>query len=163
MNSLRDDLKSLFKALIWYSKLKIKYLAHKFETFKNFVKEVLMQGRGIHQKRFWHGSIIALAVVGILTSGIFGGQSIISASYPGIGGPDPRFVSAFEPFPNGPIIQSLQVPHTDISQKPRSEIEEYNVEQGDTLSSIAQKFGISTETIRWANDRTGDHHLLENE
>ncbi len=70
MNSLLDDLKSLSHALIWYSKRKIKYFAHKFETFKNFIKEVLMQGRGIHQKRFWHGSIIGLATVGILTSGI---------------------------------------------------------------------------------------------
>ena len=31
----------------------------------------------------------------VLTSGVFGGQSLISASYPGIGDPDPRFVSAF--------------------------------------------------------------------
>ena len=118
--------------------------------------KVLMQGRGIHQKSFWHGSIITLAVVGILTSGIFGGQSIISASYPGVGGPDPRFVSAFEPFPNGPVLQGFQDPQTQISQKPRSEIEEYKVENGDTLSSIAEKKGVSTDTIKWANDLTSD-------
>ena len=29
---------------------------------------------------------------------------------------------------------------------------EYTVEKGDTLSSIAEKFGISLETILWAND-----------
>ena len=111
-----------------------------------------MKGRGAYQKRFWHGSIIALLGVGILTSGTFGGGSLISSSYPGIGGPDPRFVLAFEPFPNGPIIEGFQDPHTDISVKPRSEIIEYEIETGDTISSIASKFGISSDTIKWAND-----------
>lgn len=156
MNSFRDDLKALLHALIWYSKRKIRNLSHYFETFKNLVVKLLMQGRGIHQKRFWHGSIIALVMVGILTSGVFGGQSLISASYPGIGGPDPRFVSAFEPFPNGPIIQGSQDPRTQISQKPRSEIEDYQIETGDTISSIAQKKDISVDTIKWANNLTSD-------
>ncbi len=157
MNSILNDVRALLRALGWYPKHKIIYFSRHFETFKNFIKEVLMMGRGIHQKRFWHGSIIALVVVGILSSGVFGGgQSIISASYPGIGGPDPRFVTAFEPFPNGPIIQGFQDPHTSVSQKPRSEIEEYKVEDGDTISTIAQKKGISVDTIKWANDLTGD-------
>ena len=154
MNSLKDDIRALFSALIWYSKRKIKYFAHQFETLKNFIKEVLMQGRGAHQKSFWHGSIFALILVGISTSGVFGGQSLISSSFPGIGGPDPRFAQAFEPFPNGPVLSDFQDPHTDISQKPRSEIIDYEVASGDTLSSIAQKFGISADTIKWANSIT---------
>lgn len=115
-----------------------------------------MRERGVHQKRFWHGSIIGLASVGVLTSGILGGQSLISSSYPGIGGPDPRFAQTFEPFPNGPLIQGFQDTHTDISQKPRSEIIEIKVQSGDTISSIGQKFGISQETIKWANNLASD-------
>lgn len=156
MNSLNDDLKALLHALIWYSKRKIKYFAREFEGFKNFVKDILMAGRGIHQKRFWHGSMVMLVLVGILTSGVLGGQSLISATFPGIGGPDPRFVSAFEPFPNGPIVAGFQDPLTSISQKPRSETIDYKVESGDTISSIAQKFGISSDTIKWANDLISD-------
>ena len=156
MNSLKDDLKALTLALIWYSKKKIKFLAHRFEELKNFTVEVLMQGRGAHQKSFWHGSIIGLTSVGILTSGVFGGGSLISSSYPGIGGPDPRFVQTFEPFPNGPLIEIFQDTHTEHSVKPRSEIIEHKVESGETISSIAQKFGISTDTIKWANNLTSD-------
>lgn len=156
MNSITDDLKALLRALIWYSKRKIKYFAREFEGFKNFVKDVLMTGRGIHQKRFWHGSMIGLLSVGILTSGIFGGQSLISSTFPGIGGPDPRFVSAFEPFPNGEIVAGSMDTQTKISEKPRSEAIEYNVSQGDTLSSIAQKFAVSPDTVRWANGLSGD-------
>lgn len=152
MNSLREDLRALFQALIWYSKRKIKYFAHEFEDFKNSLVEVLMRGRGIYQKRFWHGSMLGLLSVGVLTSGIVGGQSLISSSYPGIGGPDPRFTDAFEPFPDGPVIEGLQDTHTDISQKPRSEIIDHKVDNGETISSIAQKFGVSQDTIKWAND-----------
>lgn len=156
MNSLSDDFHALLRALIWYSKRKIKYLAFEFEAIKNFIKDILMQGRGVHQKRFWHGSIVALVLVGILTSGVFGGQSLISSTFPGIGGPDPRFASAFEPFPNGPVIAGFQDPHTSVSEKPRSETIDYKVESGDTLSSIAQKFGVSSSTIKWANDLQRD-------
>lgn len=152
MNSLTDDLKALARALVWYTHRKVVYFSQQFETFKNLVVEVLMQGRGVYQKRVWHGSIIALSLVGILTSGTFGGGSIISASYPGVGGPDPRFVSAFEPFPNGPIIEGFQDPHTEASKKPRSEIIEVKVESGDTVSGVAQKYGVSTDTIKWANN-----------
>lgn len=156
MNSILDDFKALLHAFIWYSQRKIIYLSKEFEGFKNFVKDVLMHGRGTHQKRFWHGSMLGLLSVGILTSGVFGGRSLISSTFPGIGGPDPRFAEAFEPFPNGPIISGAQDPHTEFSEKPRSEIIDYKVESGDTLSSIAQKFNISTDTIRWANDLIGD-------
>jgi murein DD-endopeptidase MepM/ murein hydrolase activator NlpD len=34
----------------------------------------------------------------------------------------------------------------------RKEIQEYIVEEGDTLFSISQKFGISIETVLWANN-----------
>lgn len=156
MNSIRDDFRALILALIWYSKRKIVYISSEFEGFKNFVKDTLMAGRGTHQKRFWHGSMLGLVSIGILTSGVFGGQSLISSTYPGIGGPDPRFAETFEPFPNGPVISGAQDPHTEFSEKPRSEIIDYEVESGDTLSSIAGKFGISTDTIRWANDLKGD-------
>jgi len=157
MNSLKDDFKTLSHALIWYSKRKINYFAHEFEDFKNLVVEVLMRGRGIHQKHFWHGSMVALAGVGILTSGVLGGRNLISSTYPGIGGPDPRFTEAFEPFPNGPILGGFGDTHTNVSQKPRSEIIDYKVENGDTLSGIAAKFNITTDTIKWANDLSSDN------
>jgi murein DD-endopeptidase MepM/ murein hydrolase activator NlpD len=41
---------------------------------------------------------------------------------------------------------------TLISAKPRSDVLEYQVREGDTVSTIAEKFGVSIDTIRWAND-----------
>ncbi len=41
---------------------------------------------------------------------------------------------------------------TMISDLPKGEIVEYRVEEGDTVSSIAQKYGVSIDTIIWEND-----------
>jgi len=42
-------------------------------------------------------------------------------------------------------------PLTEVSDKPRAEDLEYSVQDGDTLSVIADKFGVSMDTIRWSN------------
>ncbi|MBP6989697.1 M23 family metallopeptidase [Candidatus Shapirobacteria bacterium] len=41
---------------------------------------------------------------------------------------------------------------TLISNLPKGEIVEYRVVEGDTISSIAQKFGVSIDTILWENN-----------
>ncbi len=152
MNSLQDDFKALLRALIWYSRAKIKSLAKQFEKFKNILVSIAMYGRGVNQKRIWHGGVLTLASLAIGTSIISGGNSLVSSTYPGIGGPDPRFTQAFEPYPEGTVLQGFGDTRTNISVKPRSETISYTVESGDTLSSIAKKFGISQDTIKWEND-----------
>ena len=42
-------------------------------------------------------------------------------------------------------------PTTFISQDPRSGIIAYTVQEGDTVSSIAASFGVTTNTLLWAN------------
>lgn len=41
---------------------------------------------------------------------------------------------------------------TVSSDKLRDRITQYVVQEGDTVASIAQKFGVSEDTIRWQND-----------
>lgn len=55
------------------------------------------------------------------------------------------------------ITVDADVFQTSISLKPRDKILDYTVEKGDALSTIAEKFGISIETIRWANNLTNDN------
>jgi len=54
---------------------------------------------------------------------------------------------------------------TNIATKPQivdtplkswRDIKEYTVAAGDTISSVAQKFGVSSDSIRWSNNLTGN-------
>lgn len=159
MNSSFSDFHLFIRFLPRYGKKKVIFAARIFEGFKNVSVEKLMFRRGVLQKRVWHTSMIGLSAFGVITSGVFGGQTIISSSLPGIGGEDPRFVGNFERLPDDPVLNSLYDTRTNISQKPRSEIVEYEVNSGDTISSIAEKFNVSADTIKWANNLDNIHTI----
>lgn len=55
------------------------------------------------------------------------------------------------------LLLGLPVPHTIIPERTRPEILTYIVETGDTVFSIAAKFGLSPETLTWSN-----HDLEDN-
>lgn len=152
MNSLNKDLHLFLKFFIIYLQRKVVFWASIFESGKNYSVDLLMLRRGVLQKKVWHSSMVGLSAFGILTSGVFGGQTIVSSTYPGVGGQDPRFVNTFERAAEDPVLNSLYDTRTNISEKPRSEIVEYEVQSGDTISGIAKKFDISTDTIKWANN-----------
>ena len=137
MNSAKDDVRSLLKYLVIYQSRKTKNAAVRFEKFKNISVEVMMHRRGKFQKHIWHFSMVGLATVGVMTSGATGGDSLISSAFPGVGGEDPRIIETFDPNANGISLESLVDFKTSISQKPRSEILEYEVQPGDTLSQVA--------------------------
>lgn len=44
----------------------------------------------------------------------------------------------------------------DTDAKTREDVANYTVRSGDTVSSIAKHFGITSDTIRWANDIVGN-------
>lgn len=127
-------------------------MAKGFEGFKNSTVNVLMHKRGRFQKHFFHTSMVGLASVGLLSSGVFGSEAMIAKSFPGVGGPDPRIIETFDPNANGLSLDALIDFKTSVSEKPRSEIIEYEVKSGETLSQIAQKFNVDTDTLKWAND-----------
>ncbi len=52
----------------------------------------------------------------------------------------------------GSALVKPEIASTEISVKPREEIINYTVQPGDTISTIAQKFGISVNTVLWEND-----------
>ncbi len=152
MNSAEDDFKDLLKFLVIYYSRKTKSFGRHFESFKNFSVEILMHRRGKFQTHVWHTSMIGLASVGILTSGVFGNNALVASTFPGMVDQDPRLIQTFDPNASGISLNSLTDMKTLVSSKPRSEIIEYEVKSGETLSQIAEKFGISMDTIKWAND-----------
>ena len=156
MNSPSQDFKSLLKFIVIYHHRKSKKAVILVESAKNYTVDVLMAKRGRFQKYFYHSSMFGLASVGLASSGVFGGDSMVAKSFPGVGGPDPRDIQTFDPDAQGVSIESLINFETSVSEKPRSEIIEYEVKSGETLSQIANKFGIDTDTIKWANNLNSD-------
>ncbi len=155
MKSTADDLRSFSLFVVKYFRAKIVKLAHRFEGFKNFIVDLLMLRRGVMQKRFWHSSMIGLSAFGVITSGAFGTQTIVSSTFPGTNQSDPRFAQAIESSgEDTATVESFYDTHTEISKKRRSKIEEHKVESGETLSEIATKYEIDVDTIKWANDIT---------
>ena len=62
--------------------------------------------------------------------------------------------SAFTPILPGGSITAPTVSEGSASVAPREEIETYVVQSGDTFSTIASSFGISVNTLLWANNLT---------
>jgi surface antigen len=52
------------------------------------------------------------------------------------------------------VITKPQVVATDL--KSRSDIMSYVVQAGESVSSIAAKFGVTSESVRWSNNLNGD-------
>lgn len=52
------------------------------------------------------------------------------------------------------IVRDTYNPFTIIPDRPRSEVIEYEVVSGDTIFTIAERFGLKPESIAWANDRS---------
>ncbi len=152
MNSTKEDFKDLLKFLVIYQTRKTKKAAVKFESFKNTSVNALMHKRGKFQKHVWHTSMLGLAAVGITTSGVFGGSSLIASTFPGATDQDPRQIETYDPNASGLSLDNLLSLETKESEKPRAEIIEYEVKSGETVSQIAEKHGVDIDTIKWAND-----------
>lgn len=61
------------------------------------------------------------------------------------------------------LVLSRTLAALDNEPAGRQEIIEYSVREGDTLSGIAEKFGISLETVLWANDLTSSSQIRPNQ
>ncbi|MDX1991120.1 MAG: LysM peptidoglycan-binding domain-containing M23 family metallopeptidase [bacterium] len=74
---------------------------------------------------------------------------------------DPALAAALlaTPLAPQPLLTSMRIersvvnPFTIIPDRPRNEIIQYRVERGDTINSIAERFGLRPETVAWSNDR----------
>lgn len=156
MNTPKKDFSELLKYLAIYQARKTHRIALFVEKAKDLTVTGLMHRRGKFQKQIWHGSVVGLTAVGVITSGTFGGNSLVASSFPGIGAVDPRYIETFDPNASGLSLDNLINFKTDISVKPRAEIIEHEVSSGETLSTIGQKYGIDSDTIKWANGLTGE-------
>src|SRR3990167_5894056 len=136
--------------IFFYSYIKKKIISASifFENNKNTLVKLFTIKMGRYNRSFLHFAIMVVLGIGVLLA------PFLANTYPVLLS---RAASNLDfPSQTQSIIVGEDVLKTDVSQKPRDKIITYTVEKGDTVSTIAQKFGISTDTIRWANDLTSD-------
>jgi murein DD-endopeptidase MepM/ murein hydrolase activator NlpD len=117
------------------------------EERKGVVVTALYRQRGKLSQRLTHTGMGALAALGVMIA------PIISQEFPGTS-VNPWQVT------NAPAVLSASTQDpgldTQISEKIRDTIINYTVQDGDTVSSVANKFGVSADTVRWQNSIRGD-------
>lgn len=146
---LFDDIGSWRDGWYHYEERRLRRFAIWFETQKDILVDILMARRGTYQRPFLHISLGILLVVGVT------GAPIIANAYPG------GVSQQLDDYtPSSAVLTSLDLTdygvQTQFSQKPRDQVESYTVKDGDTLAKIADTYGVSVDTIKWANDLKGD-------
>ncbi len=52
------------------------------------------------------------------------------------------------------IVRNMYEPFTTVPDRPRNEVIQYEAVKGDSIYSIAERFGLEPESIAWANSRS---------
>lgn len=153
---------AFIRALASYLAFRLQKWGLSFEKIKDFIVDVLMVRRGANTSLFVHGSILALALIVLIGGGVLLSSSVVSGSYPGI--PANPLVAGVSTGSEDIGVVSIEItPVTIISDKPRDEVIEYEVKAGDTVSSIAEEFALTEETILWENDLSKNSQITEGE
>ncbi len=119
----------------------------RFEQVKNLFVALLIAKRGKYSSSFLNSTFFLLVIAAVVAGPIIAQNNPFSNTT-GIEASQSQQVFAYDPYET-----SLR---TNFSIKPRDKVEEYEVKGGDTLASIAKKFSVSVDTIKWANSLKSD-------
>lgn len=144
---LGDELKVFLKEFFDYLIKKSHFSYVHLEENKNAFVSSLYKQRGKLSRKLIHAGMAVLSGVGMMIA------PAIAQEFPG------RSVNPWEVDSSPAVLSATSESEgieTLISEKVRDGIKEYKVEDGDTVTSIAHKFGIDEDTIRWQNNLTKD-------
>lgn len=130
-----------------------------FESFKTVLVGKMYQQRGKNAQLMVNVAFVTVMVIGValgpsLVVNDSQTQAVLTSGFRS------KFAFAQETVgTDGSQILGLSTdtqqmsvdPLTQVSDKPRADIFEYTVENGDTLAVIAKKFGVDTDSIKWLN------------
>lgn len=148
MKNIRGDIALFFQEFISYIIKILRLQFIHFEEGKGKFVSALYRQRGRLAKRLTHSGMAGIAAFGVMVAPIVAEQLPANAIDPWGETAAPSTVLS---------ASTEQFTATSLSEKDyRSGVIDYTVEDGDTVGTIAQKFGISEDTIRWENDITRD-------
>lgn len=147
-----DDVKKFFTELASYLITNLHLTFFHFEKGKGVIVNALYKQRGKLARRFVHTGMAGLAAVGMMIA------PALAQEFPG------RSVNPWT-IPDSATVLSAQTTDpatsTIISDKARDKSVSYTVQDGDTVGSIAVKFGVSEDTIRWENNLVSKDSIKE--
>lgn len=147
LRSASSELKLFSQELFAYLIKVLRLQFVHFEVGKSVFVTALYRQRGRLAKRLMHSGMAGIAAFGVMVAPMVAEQLPANA------------IDPWEaPSPSSVLSASTeQFAATSVSEKDyRSEIIEYTVEEGDTVGTIAQKFGVTEDTLRWENDLSRD-------
>lgn len=141
--SFLEELKFFASELAQYLIRNLHLSFLRFEEGKGVFVTALYRQRGKLARRLMHSGMAGLAALGMMIA------PVIAQEFPG------RSVDPWDiPTSTSVLSATTEDPETTtlVSDKVRDKIIQYTVQEGDTVSTIAEKFGISEDTIRWQNN-----------
>lgn len=143
---IKEELTLFMAELSVYLNKKLKFSFLHLEESKNTLVSSLYKQRGKMSKKLIHSGMILLAGIGMMLA------PIIAQEFPGSN------VNLLDIKTTQEVLSATSSESIDtlISEKVRDGIKTYKVEEGDTVASIAKKFAVDEDTIRWQNNLVKD-------
>lgn len=148
-NFLKES-KEFFGYLLYYFKKKLLIFSFNFEKNKNRLVKFFLMKRGRYNRPFLHLTTMGVMFFGVMIA------PFLADTFPIFSSQASSLDLTTDSASKQSILVGEEVFQTSISDKPRDKVITYAVEKGDTISTIARKFGISEDTIRWSNNLSGD-------
>lgn len=147
---ISQESKDFFEFFLYYIRRKIVAFSTGFEKNKNRLVKFFIMKRGRYNRPFLHLTTMGVLLVGVLIA------PLLADTFPVFASKATGLDLTASSNEKQSILVGTEVFETEISDKPRDKVLTYTVEKGDTIDTIAKKFGISADTIRWANDMSDD-------
>lgn len=148
--NITKEIKGFLEFLIYYSKKKLINFSISFEKNKNALVKFFLMKRGRYNRPFLHLTTMGVLGIGVLVA------PFLANTFPIFAAQNNDLSLASSSAEKQSALTGQEVFQTNISSKPRDKIITYQVERGDTLGTIANKFDVSANTIRWANNLSTD-------
>ncbi len=139
-----NNFKEFTKFFKEYTVSRLIYFGKLFEKIKDLIVALLIVKRGRYSTSFLNTSFFILITSSFIAAPIIAENNPFFNNYSQLSESGNQKEIVYNP--NEFSVETI------YSAKPRSGIEDYIVAPGDTLSSIAEKFDISVDTIKWANN-----------
>jgi murein DD-endopeptidase MepM/ murein hydrolase activator NlpD len=139
------ELVHFFVSYLLYVRSKALQFIRTIDVTKDRFVDTLMWRRGLLFRPATHGGVMVVTALAIVAGGLFTrGQ-----------------IAAQDLTSQESVLRSANTTETIVpTNRPRSEVLDYRVASGDTLSTLSNKFSVSVESIKWANAISEDSDTI---